>query len=378
MAEQVDVAVIGGGVAGLSAAWFLAEAGREVTVLEAGAAGRGVSWDAAGMLAPLHELAYTELDLLHLGLYSRELYADWEAVLGAEQIGLVRRGALEVGLSPDDRPELERRYAFMQQQGLKPQWLEGNDLQKLEPALAQRITTGIFAPEDAQVDNRALVLALAENLRTRGIRFLEQHTVTSLTETNNILKVSGNQTGQEHTFELNAQQVVVANGLGVADVLVQNLLTSPHKLYPIKGQMASLEPLPAYTLPQTVVRIRSRVLGDGYVVPKANRLVVGATAEEKGRDRNVTAGGLLDILRRAYAAVPGLYELPIQETWAGLRPSTLDRQPFLLGSLRHKVLHLNGLYRHGILLAPALGQAAAQWAQGSPILQQVRPFYHPA
>ena len=77
--------------------------------------------------------------------------------------------------------------------------------------------------------------------------------------------------------------------------------------------------------------------------------------EEKGFATHNTAGGLLDMLRKAHLAVPGIYELKVLETWVGLRPATLDRKPLIQKDERG-VWHVNGLFRHGIMLGPWAGR----------------------
>jgi glycine oxidase len=152
-----------------------------------------------------------------------------------------------------------------------------------------------------------------------------------------------------------ADAVVLATGLGSIGTT-----PFPHRVYPVKGQMLAVEHHAAHRLLHRPVRIRHKALGNGYLVPKTDRIIIGSTSEEMGTDARLTAGGLLDILRRAYTAFPGLYELPVTETWTGLRPATLDRQPFLHQEPTAPVWWLNGLYRHGILLGPEMGKRAAE------------------
>jgi len=341
-----DIIIIGGGIAGLSTCYWLTKLGYKPLLIEQGELGHGATWAAAGMLAPVHELEYTELPLLQAGLASQNLYNEWERELG--DIGVNRNGTLEVALTTDDVPYLQRHYDFQRQQGLQVQWLAGSALQVLEPALSPALPVGIFSPHDIQVDNRMLPAALAAYCTAQGATLHIQEIFLSYTVEGGTLQVTTDK-GSYKTDKL-----LLATG-----VLTPEGIVLPEKIIPVKGQMLSLAP-PAGGLLQKTVRIRSRALGNAYLVPKRERIVLGSTTEEMGSDSQLTAGAMLDILRKCYAAVPGLYDLPVLETWSGLRPATANRLPFATRHPTHEVYYLNGLYRHGILLGPLMGQAAAQ------------------
>jgi glycine oxidase len=144
-------------------------------------------------------------------------------------------------------------------------------------------------------------------------------------------------------------------------------------IVPVRGQMVALEPTtpPLIDVP---VRIRNRQYGNAYIVPKADRWILGSTSEEMGYDARPTAGGLLDILNKCYAAVPALYDQPVLEVWAGLRPATASRRPVVDALEADRVWVFNGLYRHGILLAPWLAEQLADWIAGGRRPEGVEPF----
>jgi glycine oxidase len=93
-----------------------------------------------------------------------------------------------------------------------------------------------------------------------------------------------------------------------------------------------------------------------------------------GYDRRPTAGGLLDILNKCYAALPALYDQPVLEVWAGLRPATAQRRPVVGLAVPPSVWVFNGLYRHGILLAPWLAEQLADWLVTGRHPDSLRPF----
>lgn len=367
------IVIVGGGMAGLCTAYSLLRQGYKPTVLDAGALDAdtgwaGASWAAAGMLAPIHELEPTELPLLAAGQASLALHHQWATNLLAagHDVHLRTEGTLEVALTRDDQAWLHRHYQQQQQLGLAVQWVEGRALQQLEPALSPQLPAGIYAPNDVQVDHRRLLPALAAACKAAGAKLLH-YTEAKGWEMNGGKILVQVRTGDErHT--LAADQLVIATGAAPVP------WPQPEAVKPVRGQMVALDPA-GFGL-QRVVRIRSRTYGNAYIVPKADRIVLGSTSEEMGHDARLTAGGLLDILRKGYAAVPGLYDLPVLATWAGLRPATASRQPHLTETAPG-IWHLNGLYRHGILLGPLLGTAAAAVLTGQSVPTAAQPFVTP-
>lgn len=344
----MTILIVGGGIAGLSACYHLLAHGHKPVLVEQGLLGHGATWAAAGMLAPVHELEFTELPLLAAGRESLRMYDVWERVLGSG-IGVNRAGTLEVAPAADDVPYLERLFRFQEAQGLAVQWLNNKELIALEPALSPNLAGGIFSAGDVQVDNRKLVQALAYYCRSQGAELHEHETFLHYTQQGDGIEVVT--TLGTYT----CHKLLLATGASPLPTIAM-----PHKIFPVKGQMLSVQPPPSGLLQKTV-RIRTRAWGNAYIVPKADRIVLGSTAEEMGNDTRLTAGGLLDILRKCYLAVPGLYDLPLLETWTGLRPATQNRLPFIAQDANVPVYYLNGLYRHGVLLGPLMGAAAAQF-----------------
>ncbi len=361
----MKIAVMGGGIAGLFTAFYLQKRGVEVIVLEKDRCGRGCSWDAAGMLAPVNELEFQELDLLRAGVASRAMYDAVERELG--DIGMERAGTLEVGLRADDEGFLRRLHQFQVAQGLDVEWMSGGQLREMEPFLAQQVPGGIWSAGDIQVDNRLLVDRLRKKIEVdEGKVFEGEEIVDWEMMGGKRVKVIG----KNNHWEVDALVVTV----GVGNEQLSEKL--PYKVYPVRGEMIALEP-PAFPFLQKTIRIRNKIIGNAYIVPKKDRILCGATSEEQGFDPSNTAGGLMDILRKCYAAVPGIYELRVLDTWAGLRPSSLSRLPILDREAGRPIFHLNGLYRHGILLGPLLGEALAHLIMTGERRSEVESFRFP-
>ena len=365
--SEPDVLVVGAGVAGLGVAWRLAQSGLTVTVLDRGAAGRGATWAAAGMLAPSAEIGFEELDLYALGRDSLARWpafaADLEAVTGLD-IGLRTEGTLVVADDRDSLVRLRRLFDFQQAHGVPVTWLSGEAAREHEPLLSPRIPGAVWSPADHQVDNRLLVEALVAAVAAAGGVIRPDAPVASVQPDGRRPAVT-----LESGERLASRVVVLAAGAwtGAIDGL------TPLPVRPVKGQMLSLRQTDA-------VRVGMAVRGPGaYLVPKLDgRLVVGATSEERGYDTAVTAGGLYGLLEGAVDVVPGIEELDVIETWAGLRPASRDHAPILGRTAAPGVAVASGHYRHGILLAPVTADEVAADVQamlgGAP---ETRPLLLP-
>lgn len=352
MAEvETEVAVVGGGVVGLGIAWRLAQAGRRVRVVERGEVGRGASWAAAGMLAPAAEIGFEELDLYALG---RESLARWpafaRAVEAASGVGVGYRdeGTLVVADDRDSLRALRRLFQFQTENGVPVEWLSGPEAAEAEPLLSPRLPGAVLSPGDHQVDNRALVRALRVAAERAGAAVLEGTEVAAVEpDPRRPALRLGDGTRVE------AAVVVVAAGAWSARL--GGLEPAP-PVRPVKGQMLALR-----QRPEAGLELRYVVRGPAaYLVPKpGGRLVVGATSEEVGHDTHVTAGGLYRLLEGAVEVVPGVEEMDLLETWAGLRPASRDHAPLLGDSPHPGVVYATGHYRHGVLLAPVTADEVA-------------------
>jgi glycine oxidase len=110
-----------------------------------------------------------------------------------------------------------------------------------------------------------------------------------------------------------------------------------------------------------------------YVVPRADgQVVVGATVEERGFDIQVTAGGVHELLREAYRALPDVAELELLETAAGLRPGTPDNAPLVGPGALDGLVLATGHYRNGMLLAPLTADAIAAFLSGDPLPPEIQ------
>ncbi|WP_328693608.1 glycine oxidase ThiO [Streptomyces phaeochromogenes] len=366
-----DVLVVGGGIIGLVTAWRAAQRGFTTALVDPEPGG-GAAQVAAGMLAAVTELHYGEQTLLGLNLASARRYPDFAAELTeatGQDIGYRRCGALAVALDADDRADLREVHALQRRSGLESEWLSGRECRRLEPMLAPGVRGGLRVDGDHQVDPRRLAAALVTACERAGVTFHR-------TWADRLTVVRDRATGvvTADGTELSAGQVVLAGGslsgrlTGVPDDVLP-------PVRPVKGQVLRLT-VPKRYAPFLSRSVRAVVRGSHiYLVPReSGELVVGATSEELGWDTTVTAGGVYELLRDAHELVPGITELPLTETRAGLRPGSPDNAPLLGPTALPGLLLATGHYRNGVLLTPVTGDVMAHALATGELPDEARPF----
>lgn len=344
MNSQSKFVIIGAGIIGLSIGWQLVRRGAGVIILEKGRAGDGASHVAAGMLAPHAEVGFEEVKLLKFGEQSLRLFPQFVSEIKADSgidPDFSRCGTQLVGIDRDDAEYLRRLYDFRKELGLEAKWTGGMEAREQEPLLAPRVTSGVWLPNDGQVNNRRLLVALKKGFQQLGGELYEETGVTGIDIQN------------EHDFtvyageaEFHARSLLLATGCHMPDFkgLPKGKLPP---IRPVKGQILSLRKNNEVEFNHIIRTPRV------YLVPKSDGLIrVGATSEEMGYDTEPTAGGLKELLDEAWAIVPAIYELEIEEFIAGLRPASPDHAPVIGKSGIPGLYFATGHYRHGILFAP--------------------------
>jgi len=374
VAVTADVVVAGGGVIGTAIAWRAAAAGLDV-VLADPAAGDAASLVAAGMLAPVSEALFGEGALLRVNLLALARFpsfaAELEQVTG-HRVGLRREGTLAVAYDAGDYAALMRLTAFRRSAGLDAEELDSRACRKLESFLTPDVHGGVLFPGDWSVDNRRYAAALRAAAAAAGVRTVRDRVTAVLTAAGRARGVALADGG-----EISAGQVVVAAGSwsGALGGLPAPLRDA---VRPVKGQLLRLRH-PDGMPPVLTHTIRATVRGvDVYLVPRADgEVIVGATQEERGPDRTVTAGAVHDLLHDAMSVLPVTSELILAETCAGLRPGTPDNGPIVGGAgsgVPGGVLLATGHYRNGILMSAATADAIVACLTGQPPAAEWEPF----
>ena len=362
-----DVLIIGGGVIGLAIAWRAAAAGLTTTVFDP-TPGAGASHVAAGMLGPVSEATFGEDRLLALSLASWRRYPAFVAELedsSGSTTGYRASGTLLVARDHDDTAVLERDLRHRESLGLAGQRLTARECRRLEPGLAPSIRAGVLIDDDHQVDPRQLTEALMTACVHGGVQLIRQRAavVVAGDVVMGVRCEDGSTVAGEH--------VVVAAGCWSHSVAGIPAGARP-PVRPVKGQILRLRAIGV-----VAGYLASRIIRgvDVYVVPRGDgRVVIGATVEERGFDRTVTAGAVYALLRDARELIPDVAELELVEMSAGLRPGSPDNAPMIGASAVPALLIATGHHRNGILLAPVTADAVVAILQGRPMPDVVLPF----
>lgn len=370
MARGPDVVIVGGGVIGLATAWRAAGRGLRVSLVDPDP-GSGASRVAAGMLAPVTEVHYGEERLLALTLASAARYPDFVAELAeasGRDPGYRACGTLAVALDADDRAALDELAAFQASLGLAIERLTGRECRRLEPMLAPSVRGGVLVEGDHQVDPRRLVPALLAAVERTGVTLCRAAAAEIAVAADRVAGVR-----LADGTEIAADVVVLAAGCRSAAIAgLPEHVVPPVR--PVKGQILRLHGDPRH--PFLGRTVRGLVAGSPvYVVPRADgEIVLGATMEEQGYDERVTAGGVYELLRDAHLVLPGISELPLVETAAGLRPGTPDNAPLIGPAQLPGLVLATGHHRNGILLTPVTADAVAELLATGALPDLAAPF----
>ncbi len=350
-----DVVVIGAGLMGRLLALSLAQQGARVQLHDAHGpeATHSAARAAAAMLAPLAESAITELPVVQMGLHGLSRWPELLARLPAP-VFFQQNGTLILWHRQDQAEArrfegLVRRTHQQLPQVPAPQSLDAHALAELEPAVSGRFAQGLYLPGEAQLDNRQLLDALHLGLQAAGVE-LHWHS-----------PVEGHDATQLRTAFPQAGQIVDCRGLGAR--------VAWHELRGVRGEVLRLH-APGVRLQRPTRLIHPRY--PIYIAPKENDLfVIGATEIETEDLSPASVRSTLELLSAAYTVDSGFAEARILEITTQARPTLPDNLP-ALRPLAQGVLQINGLYRHGYLISPAVLDAALQWlATGdSPLARQ--------
>lgn len=361
------VAIVGAGVCGLGIGWRLAQAGCPVDIFDKGEAGRGATWAAAGMLAAGAETEPGEQPLLKLNRLAQRLWPAFAKEVEAASdidVGYRDEGTMVVAVTRDDVEQLRFTYEFQRGLDIELNWLSGAEARRREPHLRPGIGAAVYSPNDHQVDNRRLALALKQAFLNAGGRLHEGRAVTGIdTE-------GGRATGVWVDGARHAADAVVLAAGAWSRAMDGILESAKPPVRPVKGQMLALRMDAAAPLIQHVLWAPKI-----YLVPRRDgRLLIGATVEEKGFDESLTAGGVYELLDAAWRPLPAIEELPIEEMWVGFRPTSRDDAPILGPSSVEGLVLATGHHRNGILLAPVTARVIADLVLRGEMMAGVEPF----
>ncbi|MBV8114842.1 MAG: FAD-dependent oxidoreductase [Silvibacterium sp.] len=337
--KRTEVAIAGGGIIGLSAALELADAGLRVTIFDRGRGMAEASSAAAGMLAasdPENPAALRPLAELSARLYPKFLERIEE--LSGERVPIRTRRVIQGMLElPEDFQELTEA--------------------ELETAAPGIVTEELrfFSLDEESLDPRDLAAALPKAARAMGITLLEDTEITEVRER-----------GGEIEIDTSAGRWVAEKFIHASGAWAARLSGLP--ITPRKGQMVMVEEQgPA------LARVVLRSPGV-YLVPRGDgRVVIGATVEDAGFDKQVEQKAIAGLLDKAAALWPPVRESRMVESWAGLRPATPDGLP-VIDACGERCWFAGGHFRNGILLAPGTARLLREMILGEPLSIDVSDF----
>ena len=334
---QPNVGIAGAGLAGRLLAWRLAKAGARVSLFDAQSRDdlSSASQTAAAMLSPLAELAVSDDAVFKLGQRSLALWPQWLAQLSTP-VYFRTDGTLVVAHTQDGA-SLEHFSRLLQHKlpeacKAQVQTLDAAALARYEPTLAGRFSGGLFLAGEGQLANDQLMSALAIELDRLGVQWFEGKAVEGV-EPKAIVCAD-----QLHSVDV----AVDARGVGSKSALPT--------LRGVRGEVLRVE-CKGLTLNRPVRLMHPRY--QLYVAPRPNgEFVVGATELESEDPGPVTVRSVLELASALYSLHPAFGEARVLRMSAALRPALDDHRPRV--EQHGGVWHINGLYRHGYLCAPAL------------------------
>ncbi len=364
--DGFDIAVIGGGIIGLSIARALAEKHARVAIVDASGETPPATNAAAGMLAPSFENGAGNPEALYqLSIRSLKTWPSFAAALEEEtglDIDYRADGILGVAFTEAQAAVLADSCAVLQQRGAAVALMTGEDARMMEPFLSERVSAAFYAEDDAQVDARKALVALRASVQKKAGHLLAARLVSAQVKNGRYaLTLSDGRA-------IEALKLVIASGAAATAGVIEDL--PPPPVYPVKGEaLAVRSPEAAF---------RRVIRGPGaYLCPKAEgRVIIGATEIPNCDDKEIDDAAIIALREKAHALVPVAQSWPETERWSGLRPATPDKAPILGRDLRGPdgVYLALGSYRNGVLLAPASAEAVAGEVLGETPVIDLKPF----
>jgi len=347
----MQIGICGAGIMGRLTAWQLLQDGHEVTLFDKDPidSGSAASYSAAGMLSPYSEAESTEPLVFKLGVASLDLWSTLIKALKAE-VHYHSGGTLVVAHS-QDRGDFTR-FSNIARQRLDAEagdfsLLDQQQIAALEPELTPQFQQAIYMPNEAWLCCCCLMPALADALRTKKVRWFSGTEVLEAKPGQVIVKTRSSE--RSHNFDY----VIDCRGLGAKQQLSE--------LRGVRGELLWLR------APDVKINRLIRLMHPRYrlyIVPRRDDLyLIGATQIESEDSSEITVRSTLELLSAAYSVHPGFAEARIIKSDVNLRPALADNQPRIIH--QPGLLQVNGLFRHGYLMSPAIAkEVAAIIAQG--------------
>ncbi|WP_053047190.1 glycine oxidase ThiO [Thalassomonas viridans] len=348
---MANIAIVGAGLMGRLTALTLHRQGHRISLFDKDDknARHSAAYAAAGLLTPLGEAIGCESNIVTMGLTSLKL---WPKIIASleEPVFFQQTGALLVSHTQDQGDYLRFKRFLQQHYPKHPQQsLDRSALLALEPELGRSFNQGLYLPEEGQIGNRRLLRALCHQLESEGVNWLNGCEVTGIAPEENGSVLEYRQSGEKQRQSFNL--VIDCRGFG-AKRSGRDSGADLKDLRGVRGELFQLfAPEVNISRPVRLMHPRYQL----YIAPKSKGYyVVGATEIESEDDSPMTVRSALELLSAAYSVHPGFAEAAIRQHISQHRPAFSDNQPKIL--IRPGLIQVNGLYRHGFLIAPVLLQ----------------------
>jgi glycine/D-amino acid oxidase-like deaminating enzyme len=371
----MDVVVVGAGMVGAACAYFCAEAGLDVTVVDRGGVAGGTTSGGEGNILVSDKEPGAELDL---ALLSVRLWGDLGEWFGAERLELQHKGGVVVAQTPEAAAGLARLAAEQRERGIDAVDVSATELAELEPNLTREVCAGAYYPQDMQVQPMLAAAELLRQARRRGATVRTGTEVTGFRHEGDG-RIAGVRTS---AGDLPARWVVNAAGTWGAEVSA--LAGGPVPVLPRRGFVLVTEPLP--------IVVRHKVYTADYVAnvasgdegletsvvvegTQAGTVLIGASRERVGFDRTFSLPVVRKLAAQAIGVFPFLADVALLRSYLGFRPYCPDHLPVIGADPRVPgLVHACGHEGAGIGLAAGTGHLVAQVVSGAAPDLDLAPF----
>lgn len=354
----MKIAIVGAGLMGRLIALSLnRQAGFSVTLFDKDtkSAHNSAAYAAAGLLTPLGESLHCEANIVEMGFKSLSL---WPSILTSldDHTFFQQAGAIMVSHEQDKGDYLRFvRHLESNYPEHTLQKLNRTQLHQLEPELGRTFKQGLFLPQEGQIGNRRLLVALRMQLEQEGVNWLSECLVTKIKTNDNVTKLAyehkpPHQKSVPQQIESDFDLVIDCRGTGANTKHASSDVAPLNDLRSVRGELFQLfAPDVHLTRPIRLMHPRYQL----YIAPKGKGFyVVGATEIESDDDASMTVRSSLELLSAAYSVHPGFAEANIRQHVSQLRPAFSDNQPQII--VNKSLIQINGLFRHGFLIAPVV------------------------
>lgn len=359
MAEQRSIVIIGGGVIGLTTAYFLSKVGVQPVVLDKGEPGQESSWAGAGIIPPGDE-AHERSPSGIFRAISANLFPELSSEL-RERTGIDNDYVVNGGIELPEE-SLAAHEDEWRSPGTPYRELNTRELKSLEPAIASQLSKGTEIPGMAQVRNPRHLQAVVAACQLNGVELCPGRALTGFLR-------KGSRIAAVHTLAgtIEADRFLLTAGAWTSQVAAE--LGWQPGIRPVRGQIVLLNPgrlLFRHTL----------LAGSRYLVPRLDgRVLIGSTEEDVGFAKQTTAEAVTELLELACRLVPELGQAAVERCWAGLRPGSIDGLPYIGAVPGFENLFVAaGHFRAGIQLSPATGMVMKQLLLGEPVTAPIDDF----